>query len=55
MNTQKGPTNFKNGIGLANTKSQLGLIYPGKHSIDIEEKDTSYNVILKINLKEKTL
>lgn len=49
-NAQKDTTNFKNGIGLANTKSQLELIYPDQHSIDIEEDAISYHVNLKINL-----
>ncbi len=55
INVQKDPTNFKDGIGLTNTKSQLELIYPDKHSIDIEKNDTSYHVILKIDLKEEIL
>lgn len=48
---QKDTTNFKKGIGLVNTKSQLQLIYPNKHTIEIIEDKASYNVKLQINLK----
>lgn len=48
---QKDTTNFKKGIGLVNTKTQLQLIYPNEHSIEIIEDKTSYNVKLQINLK----
>ncbi len=47
---QKDVTNFKKGIGLVNTNSQLQLIYPNKHSMEIVEDKTSYNVKLQINL-----
>jgi len=48
---QKDTTNFKKGIGLVNTNSQLQLIYPNKHTIEIIEDKASYNVKLQINLK----
>ncbi len=48
---QKDVTNFKKGIGLVNTNSQLQLIYPNKHSIEIVEDKTSYNVRLQIDLR----
>lgn len=47
---QKDFTNFKKGIGLVNTKSQLQLLYPNKYSMEILEDKTSYNVKLQINL-----
>lgn len=51
IEAQKDATNFKKGIGLLNTKNQLQLIYPDKHSIEIIEDKTSYKVNLQINLK----
>ena len=47
---QKDFTNFKKGIGLVNTNSQLQLLYPNKYSMEIVEDKTSYNVKLQINL-----
>lgn len=47
---QKDLTNFKKGIGLVNTNSQLNLLYPNSHSMEIVEDRTSYNVKLQINL-----
>lgn len=47
---QKDVTNFKRGIGLVNTNSQLQLIYPNKHSMEVVEDKISYNVELQINL-----
>lgn len=38
------------GIGIANTRRRLGLIYPGKHDLKITEEDNTYTVNLKINL-----
>jgi sensor histidine kinase YesM len=38
------------GIGLQNAKRRLELIYPGKHTLDIEDKDLSYKVELKLLL-----
>jgi len=48
---QKDTTSFKKGIGLVNTKSQLQLIYPDKHTMEISEDEASYRVTLQINLK----
>jgi two-component system LytT family sensor kinase len=50
VQVQKDNTNFKNGIGLVNTKSQLKLIYPEKHSLNIIEDKISFEVKLQINL-----
>lgn len=36
------------GIGLTNVKRRLALIYPNKHTLNIEEKDNSFMVLLKI-------
>lgn len=37
------------GIGLKNVKRQLELIYPEKHSLDIVQKDSVFEIILKIH------
>lgn len=44
---EKGPGR---GIGLQNAKRRLELIYPGKHTLDIEDKDLTYKVELKLLL-----
>lgn len=48
---QDDMTDFKQGIGLNNTKKQLKLLYPEKHSIKIIEEDISFKVILNIDLE----
>ena len=40
------------GIGLQNVKKRLGLIYPGAHSLSIEETETTFKVILNIDLNK---
>jgi two-component system LytT family sensor kinase len=52
VNTKSQTTNTKKpgGIGLANAKRRLELIYPGKFSLDIEDNDLIYKVCLKIQL-----
>ncbi|WP_052158260.1 sensor histidine kinase [Lacinutrix jangbogonensis] len=47
---QKDITNYKKGIGLVNTNSQLQLIYPNKYAMEIVDGKTSYKVKLEINL-----
>jgi len=47
---QDDNTNFKKGIGVSNTKSQLQLLYPGKHEFEIIEEDLSYHVKLHVDL-----
>ncbi len=39
-----------NGIGLANVKKRLELLYPNKHQLHIEEKNGWYNVALKLTI-----
>jgi sensor histidine kinase YesM len=36
------------GIGVANARKRLALLYPGKHSLHIRETDQSYEVLLTI-------
>jgi LytS/YehU family sensor histidine kinase len=38
------------GIGLTNTKNRLRLLYPGKHTLDINASDHFYSVTLLIQL-----
>lgn len=49
---QENQNNHKKGIGLGNTRSQLQMIYPGKHHLEIEEKDESFRVTLKTDLNK---
>jgi two-component system, LytTR family, sensor kinase len=39
------------GIGLINVRRRLELIYPGSHSIDIEDQPQAYKVHLSLNLE----
>jgi hypothetical protein len=36
------------GIGIANTRKRLALLYPGKHSLNIQETNQSYEVLLTL-------
>ncbi len=38
------------GIGLKNVKRQLDLLYPSKYELEIENKDESFKIILKLHL-----
>ena len=40
----------KSGIGLENVKRRLALVYPGNHSLKIDDADGKYNVKLEIDL-----
>lgn len=42
--------NDKGGIGLQNAKKRLALIYPEKHTLQIEEKKGTFSVALKLDL-----
>lgn len=43
----------KNGIGLANVKKRLSLLYPNEKRIHVEKKKSEFKVTLKIDLYEK--
>lgn len=45
------PEKANHGIGLENVKKRLGLIYPGKHSLVIQESEQDFFVLLSIRLK----
>jgi len=38
------------GIGIENAKKRLDLLYPGKHTLDIEDRGGSFSVKMTINL-----
>jgi LytS/YehU family sensor histidine kinase len=40
------------GIGLANVQKRLQLLYPEKHSLEIDKSDSHFKVQLKINVKQ---
>lgn len=40
------------GIGIDNTRQRLELLYPGKHTIDIETKEDTFTINLSIELKQ---
>ncbi|HWK06983.1 MAG TPA: histidine kinase [Puia sp.] len=42
--------NDRGGLGLANVKRRLELLYPGRHTLTIDDKGASYAVTLTINL-----
>jgi len=51
-NTKDGfisKTQDSSGLGIANTKRRLELLYPGKHKLDIVETETDYTVHLTID------
>jgi LytS/YehU family sensor histidine kinase len=41
----------ESGIGLANVKRRLELLYPGKHNLYINQNDNNYIVMLQLELK----
>jgi sensor histidine kinase YesM len=41
-----------NGLGLNNVKRRLELIYPGKHTFDVEKRDKKFTVTLKLELDD---
>ncbi|MCG8580924.1 MAG: histidine kinase [Bacteroidales bacterium] len=41
------------GIGLQNVKRRLNLMYPNKHELKIVSSEDSYQVVLKLKLKEQ--
>lgn len=43
-----GKRKSQGGVGLANVKRQLDLMYPGKHTLNITENETGYKVELSI-------
>jgi two-component sensor histidine kinase len=42
------------GIGLENVKKRLNLLFPGSHTLTIQESDDAFEVDLEINLQERS-
>jgi LytS/YehU family sensor histidine kinase len=38
------------GIGLENVKKRLALLYPDRHKLQVLETDTTYQVMLQIDI-----
>ncbi|MGL1888175.1 MAG: sensor histidine kinase [Reichenbachiella sp.] len=47
-----GLENYKNGVGLENTKRRLNLVYPDSHYLEVIEDDKTYKTILKTPIEE---
>lgn len=45
-----GQTKKNGGIGLANVKRRLELLYPGRHELEIEETDKTFSVHLNLGV-----
>ncbi len=54
-NSQGQNRNQKGGIGLANLKRQLGLLYPNKHHLTIDQNQHAFSIDLKIELDDHPL
>jgi len=52
---QSDETAYKKGIGVANIKRQLGLRYPDRYQLQINEEPTSYEVLLDIHLQTQAM
>jgi sensor histidine kinase YesM len=50
--SQPNTTKNKTGIGLLNVQKRLGLLYPGKHHLDISSTDNAFSVHLRIELQK---
>lgn len=51
--SQPNTTKNKTGIGLINVKKRLGLLYPGRHQLDIHSTDNTFSVYLKIAFQKE--
>ncbi|MFT4024429.1 MAG: sensor histidine kinase [Flavihumibacter sp.] len=45
------PANQHNGFGLVNLRKRLDLLYPGKHSLDIQSADGEFRVHLQLKIR----
>ncbi|MBS1662236.1 MAG: histidine kinase [Bacteroidetes bacterium] len=44
------PTPISSGLGIQNTKQRLQLLYPGRHTLQIDDKDVDFSVSLTLKL-----
>ena len=44
------PVEGSSGLGIANTKRRLELLYPERHELKIDDKDDSYSITLILKL-----
>lgn len=50
--SQQAVTNKKNsGIGLANIRKRLDILYPGQYELDIDETDRIYNLLFTLKMR----
>jgi two-component system, LytTR family, sensor kinase len=49
------PEENSSGVGLANVKKRLELLYPGKHILDIQQSDKDYFVSLTLTYETKNI
>ena len=43
------------GIGLQNVQKRLEILYPKKHTLEITEKENSYDVYLRLELEKNEI
>ncbi|MEO7047230.1 MAG: histidine kinase, partial [Ferruginibacter sp.] len=41
------------GMGLSNVKKRLHLVYPGRHNLQIKDRESVFTIDLKMQLNEK--
>jgi LytS/YehU family sensor histidine kinase len=46
------PVEKHSGIGLENARKRLSLLYPGRHKLEIDENDESFQVLLTIQINK---
>lgn len=51
-NTKVNTHTISTGLGIENAKMRLGLIYPGKHTLEIRNSEKEYTASLKIKLND---
>lgn len=50
--TEAGREEKKGGVGLANARRRLDLLFPDQYSLEIKEEDKEYDVQLEIPLSK---
>lgn len=49
---EKGILNVHSGFGLDNVRKRLELLYPGQYTLDIDDEEEYYNVMLQLKVKK---